>query len=202
LLDFSGKGFFMFSIQELSMPPTTQSKRSIPAADVPVNEPITVLRQHTISKLSERAQGTITYRIGLGESGTVHVAITANQGGGYFSPEWVSLPRIRECLAGHLDSEAVFPTKVLRGAYRNRSVNNGGFLAALLRHEQLLLPGEQSHLHRCAPDWNRWEEAQRQRLAEGERLEEAAPTPVAAKGRKAKDKDKDKEKSEVSHATD
>jgi hypothetical protein len=154
-------------------------------------EAITPLRQHTIPKLSKRASGTLTYRIGVGDSSTVHVAVTANQGGGYFSPEWVPLPRIRECLAGYLDGEAVFPTKVLRGAYRNRSVNNGGFLAALLRHEQLLIAGEQPHLHRCAPDWERWEETQRQQLADGGRLEETAP-----KGRKSK------EKPEVSHAAD
>jgi redox-regulated HSP33 family molecular chaperone len=171
-------------------------KHPPPSNEAAATEAITSLCQHTIPKLSERATGTLTYRVGVSESGTVYVAITANQGGGYFSPEWVSLSRIRECLAGYLDTDEVFPTKVLRGAYRNRSVNNGGFLAALLRHEHLLIAGDQPHLHRCAPDWDRWEEAQRQHPAEGERLEEAAPAPATSKGRKGRDK------AEGSHAAD
>jgi len=110
----------------------------------------------------------MTYEVGLGESGTVHLCVAANEGGGYFSSEWVSLPRILEVLADFLSSGGSFPTHALLPAFNNRSVNNAGFLAAILRHEGLLKAGDKPHSHACCGDWAAWQAAQRdaQRLAE------------------------------------
>lgn len=110
----------------------------------------------------------MTYEVGLGESGTVHLCVAANEGGGYFSSEWVSLPRILEVLADFLSSGGSFPTHALLPAFNNRSVNNAGFLAAILRHEGLLKAGDKPHSHACCGDWEAWQAAQRdaQRLAE------------------------------------
>jgi hypothetical protein len=140
-------------------------RTSLAATSATPAEPIAPVRLHAIRKLSERSTGRITYQVGLGESGTVYLAVKDNEGGGYFSPEWVSLARVRACLADHLDSGEAFATPLLRGAYRNRSVNNGGFLAAILRHEGLLGPAQRPQLHRCTGDWEAWERDQRRTTA-------------------------------------
>jgi hypothetical protein len=137
----------------------------MPATTPTPPETITQIRSNTIPKLSERATGRITYQVGLGASGALYLAVKANEGGGYFSPEWVPLARVRACLADHLDTEEAFATPLLRSAYVNRSVNNGGFLAAILRHEGLIGPAEKPHLHRCTGDWDAWEGDQKARPA-------------------------------------
>ncbi|MBK1720076.1 hypothetical protein [Thiocystis violacea] len=134
-------------------------------------EPITPIDQHTIPKLSPRAIGAMTYQIGVGESGTVYLAVTANEGGGYFSREWVPLPRLLEQVGIYLEMREPFPTPVLRTAYVNRSINNAGFLAAILRHVGLLQPGEPPHWHVVGEDWTLWQATQQQRYAAGERVE-------------------------------
>ncbi|MBK1719167.1 hypothetical protein [Thiocystis violacea] len=148
-------------------------------ATSPAPEPITPIAQHSIPKLSERAIGQMTYQIGVGDSGTVYLAVTANEGGGYFSAEWVALPRLQERLAAYRDSGQSFPTPVLRAAYSNRSINNGGFLAAILRHLGLLKPGDPAHQHVLAEGWSDWEATQRQYRADGACVAVAAPDPMA-----------------------
>ena len=144
----------------------------MPATTPTPPETVTPTRSNTIPKLSERATGRITYQVGLGESGALYLAVKANEGGGYFSPEWVALARVRACLADYLGTVESFATPLLRSAYVNRSVNNGGFLAAILRHEGLIGPAEKPHLHRCTGDWDAWEGGQKARPAP-ERLTQA-----------------------------
>lgn len=126
---------------------------------------IQVIDQHTITKLSPRAIGQMTYQIGVDEAGGVYLAVVANQGSGCFSSEWIALPRIREVVAPYAAAGAAFATPVLREAYVNRSINNAGFLAAVLRHAGLLACADPAHLHRVAGDWDTWEETQRQRYS-------------------------------------
>lgn len=152
----------------------TAPRRAPPDASIATpTEAIAPVRSNTIRKLSERSSGRIAYRIGIGEAGAVYLAVTANEGGGFFSPEWVPLSRVRACLADHLDSGEAFATPLLRGAYRNRSVNHGGFLAAILRHEGLLGPAEKPQLHRCTGDWDAWERDQLRRTSAVETETEA-----------------------------
>jgi hypothetical protein len=173
------------------MRPATAPRRAPPAATTATpTEAIAPVRSNTIRKLSERSSGRITYRIGIGEAGAVYLAVTDNEGGGYFSPEWVPLARVRACLADHLDSGEAFATPMLRGAYRNRSVNNGGFLAAILRHEGLLGPAERPQLHRCTGDWEVWERDQRRRTTAVETetgTEAEVSTPPLDEGAEPKD---------------
>ena len=137
---------------------------------LPPPEPITPIDQHTIAKLSARAIGRMTYQIGVGESGTVYLAVTANEGSGYFSREWVAIPQLLEQIRAHLDAEEPFPTPLLRVAYVNRSINNAGFLAAMLRHLGLLKPADPPHWHVVGDDWIAWQATQQQRYAAGERV--------------------------------
>ncbi|EGV27824.1 hypothetical protein ThidrDRAFT_4362 [Thiorhodococcus drewsii AZ1] len=158
-------------------------------------ETITPIRQATIAKLSERAIGRMTYQIGVGESKTVYLAVTANDGGGYFSREWIALPRIRAVLADIWDADTPFTTSLLRAVYHNKSANNGGFLAAMLRHEGLLTAADPPHLHRITSDWEAWECEQWRCFEAGERLEaenlDAAQPPPKPLTRKRQRKETD-----------
>lgn len=148
-----------------------------------VPEIITPVERHTIAKLGEHAVGRLTYQVGVGASGTVYVALQANEGRGYFSPEWVALAHVQALLAPYQASGDAFTTPVLCAAYTGRSNNNAGFLAALLRHAGLLAPGEPPHCHRVSGDWEAWAQCQRQRLEAGKTLEAAPPADPAVKPR-------------------
>lgn len=154
---------------------------------------IQVVDQHTIAKLSPRAIGQMTYRIGVDDAGGVYLAVAANQGSGCFSPEWIALNRIRAVVAPYAASGAPLATPVLRDAYVKRSINNAGFLAAVLRHTGLLEIADPPHLHRVAPDWDTWEATQRQRYQPqetpetpeaSEAVEETPPQPPQARRRR------------------
>lgn len=134
--------------------------RGARSSTVQASESIVTVREATVSKLSPRAKGCLTYGVGLGASGMCYLAVTANAGGGYFSREWVSLASLRACLADFLDGAESFPTALLQAVYANRSVNNACFLVAILRHEGLLIAGDPPNLHRCSGDWDVWEQAQ------------------------------------------
>jgi len=136
-----------------------QTARSARSSTAPDPEAIVMLREATVSKLSPRAKGCLTYRVGRGDSGMAYIAVSANEGGGYFSREWVSLASVRACLADFLDGAECFPTSLLQAVYANRSVNNACFLVAILRHEGLLIAGDPPSLHRCSGDWASWEQA-------------------------------------------
>ena len=142
-------------------------------------ESLTPIREHSIPKLGERAIGHLVYQVAVGESGAVYLAVTGNGGSGYFSREWVALSRIRAVLKPYQESGQTFPTPILRPAYVNRSNNNGGFLAAILRHEGLLTAApDQPHLHCTAGDWAAWEAEQQHQAANGARLEATTPVPT------------------------
>ncbi len=153
----------------------------MPAKSAPAVPPeaIAAVGQHTVSKLSERAVGRLTYQTGVGTSGTVYFTITDNEGGGYFSREPVALAKIETVLAEPLATGASFATCLLRRAFVNRSNNNACFLAAVLRHAGLVKPADPPHLHRCAGDWETWADNQRHRLAkQGSTAAQEAPGPM------------------------
>ncbi|WP_157726480.1 hypothetical protein [Imhoffiella purpurea] len=144
---------------------------------------MTPFREASIPKLSERASGLLTYRVAVDGEGALHLSVVANQGGAYFSTEWVPFQRVRECLGDLMASGASFPTARLLDAYHGRSVNNGGFLAAILRHEGLLQAGDPPTRHRVSGDWDAWETAQHELAASGVPLASAS-SPSGVKGRR------------------
>ena len=125
------------------------------------DDPIVTFRSHVIPKLGAHAKGSITYAVGIGPDGAVCLSIVANQGGGYYSKEWVAFGRICEVLAHFRTSGNAFITQTLLAAFGNRSTNNAGFLAAILRHERLLHPAaDKPHCHVLNGDWAHWEKEQ------------------------------------------
>lgn len=110
------------------------------------------------AKAGERATGQISYSV-LSDTDRqeLYLTLTGNEGGGWFSREIIPLSRIEAVLDALTDRFQPLHSKVLRPAFDSKSVNNAGFLAALLRAEGLLTPAPDSpHQHLLTDDWDIW----------------------------------------------
>lgn len=117
-------------------------------------KPYRLLRTDIAAKLSPRSQGGISYVLLADASDTpeLHIAVTANEGGGLWSKEAVALSTIEKVLDAH--AGAPFPTKALRGAMVGRSSNNPPFCLAVLKDLGLVAPApDKAHQHVKAGDW-------------------------------------------------
>jgi len=103
------------------------------------------------------AQGCISYGILRDEAATeVFISLLANDSAGFFSQEPVALSAIERCLEG-ITPDKPIPAKLFRMAFRSKSANNPGFLAAVLRAEGLLVAApEATHQHHLGGDWGAW----------------------------------------------
>ena len=107
-----------------------------------------------------RSHGYLHYRI-LADSDLQMLFITliGNDGGGCYSKEIVPFDKIEQCLQG-VDTRKPIASKLFQPAFIGRSSNNAGFLAAILRAEQLLAPAPGAvHQHAVQPDWAAWKTA-------------------------------------------
>lgn len=117
-------------------------------------KPYRLLRTDIAAKLSVRSTGGITYVLlaDTGDEPELHIAVTANEGGGLWSKEAVSLTTLEAVIDAH--AAAPFPTKALRGAMVGRSSNNPPFCLAVLKDLGLVAPApDKAHQHVKAGDW-------------------------------------------------
>lgn len=117
-------------------------------------KPYRLLKTDLAAKLSARSSGAITYQLLVDTTDTpqLHIAVTANEGGGLWSKEAVCLDTIETVLAPYADQ--AFPTKALRGAMLGRSSNNPPFLCAVLKDLGLIAPApDKAHQHVKTGDW-------------------------------------------------
>jgi uncharacterized UPF0160 family protein len=125
------------------------------------------LKSDTIEKISPRSEGKIHYCILCDEEQTqLFVVFTGNDDGGHFSDEIVPFERIEKCVEGFKVGTYVASKQFFK-AFESRSNNNCGFLAAILRAEELLAPvvdGEKRHV--LQPGWAGWKETMLTELAE------------------------------------
>ena len=111
-------------------------------------------------KTGSRSQGYIHYRI-LSDPAQQHLYMTivGNDGGGCYSKEIVPFDKVEQCLQG-IEAGKPIASKLFQPAFIGRSANNAGFLAAILRAEQLLAPAPDAmHQHSVKPDWLAWKTA-------------------------------------------
>jgi hypothetical protein len=126
-----------------------------------MNETATYFHLQTLTapKTSLNAKGGITYAILKDSASTeVYFTLLANEGGsGYFGREIIPFANIQACLDGVQPLQPI-PAKRFRNAFStSKSVNNGGFLVAALRHQSLLKPApDVSHQHVIGDDWDDW----------------------------------------------
>lgn len=117
-------------------------------------KPYRLLKSDLAAKLSARSTGGITYLLlaDMGDDPELHLAVTANEGGGLWSKEAVALKTIETVIDAY--ASAPFPTKALRGAVVGRSSNNPPFCLAVLKDLGLVAPApDKAHQHVKAGDW-------------------------------------------------
>lgn len=99
---------------------------------------LVIVRTQQVAKLSKRADGKISYQLGYcPDKSEAWFTLSGNEGGGYFSHEWVPLSRIIDMLT-ELAKTGPFPAIALKPVFVGKSVNNPSFLAASLVAEGIL----------------------------------------------------------------
>lgn len=155
-----------------------------------------LIEEKRCGKISDRSTGQLTYRLLKDEEGVeAFVAIVGNDSVGYFSREPVSVLRIQQCLQAAVKVGKSIPSQRLRQVFKGQSVNNGGFLAAILRAEGILAPSPDSAFqHVLAGDAAEWRRELVKRPgyalpdepAPGAKVEAVAPEPAKPKKKRQK----------------
>jgi hypothetical protein len=116
-----------------------------------------LLEAGAAKKLGQHSTGSLGYQVLADhDRKNLFIALTQNDGGGFFSRERVNMLSIEACLAGD-KTGAPFPSKAFKGAYKSRSSNNAGFLSATLRVLGLTVAAPTVHSkHIVAGDWDAW----------------------------------------------
>ena len=116
------------------------------------------LKSATAEKIG-KAQGNITYRILCDKAQEqLFITITGNNEDGHYSDEIIPFASVEKCVDG-VAVGAYVASKQFFKAFVSRSNNNCGFLAAILRAEELLAPvvdGVRKHV--LQPGWDSWKE--------------------------------------------
>lgn len=94
-----------------------------------------VLKTATCRSITGKAK--LTYKIGCTPEKEVHYLVHENDGGGFFSREWVAVKDIREALE-RCPADEPITSMALQPLFRGRSVNTPAFLMAALSNEKLL----------------------------------------------------------------
>jgi len=116
-----------------------------------------LLEAGSAKKLGLRSTGSLGYQVLADhDRKNLFIALTQNDGGGFFSKERVNMLSIEACLDAHKAGEP-FPSKTLKDAYKSKSSNNAGFMTATLRTLGLTAaaPDAESK-HVVAGDWDAW----------------------------------------------
>jgi hypothetical protein len=96
-----------------------------------------VLKTSSCKTLSGKS--TLTYQLGCNSDAEIHLRITKNSGGGFFSDEWVKHEDIQAVLKERSKDSPImshFISPLLKG----KSSNTSGFIMAALSHLKLIRP--------------------------------------------------------------
>lgn len=96
---------------------------------------ITIIKKAQTKSLEGKA--TLGYHIGLDKTSALQWRIASNDGGGFFSDEWVAFQAIQEVLAAWPEDRPI-TSMALRPLFLGKSANNPSFLMATLVKEGVL----------------------------------------------------------------
>lgn len=122
--------------------------------------PFWLLNAGTAKKLGQRSAGILNYHI-LADNDRrgLLIAVTRNEGGGYFSRERIRFQTVVTCLEQY-KAGMPFVSKVLKDVFVSKSANNAGFMAAVLHALGLLAAAPEAQTqHVVSGDWLAWEKA-------------------------------------------
>ena len=149
-----------------SVQPSSPTSASVEVALTP----FWLLNAGMAKKLGQHSAGVLNYHV-LADNDRrgLLIAVTRNEGGGYFSRERVPFRTIVTCLEKY-KSGTPFVSKVLKDVFVSKSANNAGFMSAVLHALGLLASAPEAKTqHVVTGDWASWEQAM---LAEaGTRIE-------------------------------
>ena len=122
--------------------------------------PFWLLNFGTAKKLGQHSAGILNYHVLTdNDRRGLLLAVTRNEGGGYYSRERVPFRTIVKCLDKY-KSGVPFVSKVLKDVFVSKSANNAGFMAAVLRALGLLAAAPEAQTqHVVTGDWLAWEKA-------------------------------------------
>jgi len=84
-----------------------------------------ILKASTCEALS--GNGTIGYELSLDNKKALHIRVTSNTGGGYFSDELIAIAEVEDILFSLTDDERLTST-ALQPLFKGKSVNTPDFL--------------------------------------------------------------------------
>lgn len=155
------------------------------------------LSTQTAPKTSLNAQGGIVYALLKDEASTeIFFTLLENQGGsGYFGREIIPFANITACLTDSDFNQTIPAKRFLKAFSASKSVNNGGFLTACLRHQGLLKPAPESpQQHVIGDDWVAWKAAMLKTPSDEVFIEPEADKPPKATPASSKESDKKEKK--------
>jgi hypothetical protein len=125
--------------------------------------PVQVLKEGTCPTSSGKS--TLGYQIGVDDSGVIQLRVSSNDGGGFFSNEWISYHDIQAAINDWPEDQGM-TSMTFRKIFRGKSANTPGFLIAILVAENLLEPmADKKRVHQAcdpAPFLARVEELRRE----------------------------------------
>ena len=92
---------------------------------------------HSSTCLSLSGKSNVTYQIGTDPESNIYMRIHGNTGGGFFSPEWVSLSEVQKFI-NEAPKDKPLSSWSLHPLFRGKSVNTPAFLMAAFVHEKWL----------------------------------------------------------------
>ena len=103
-----------------------------------------VLKTATCKTLS--CKSTLTYQIGTAPDKQIHLRISKNSGGGFFSDEWIAFDAVLDTLE-KLPKDTGISSYYLAQLFKGKSVNTPSFHLAALKHLKLIRPLQNNRRH-------------------------------------------------------
>ena len=105
---------------------------------------IRILKVATCPSLSGKS--TLTYQVGCNAESDIQFRVITNTGGGFFSKEWITLDTILEAFNERKKDKPIV-SLLLYPLFQGKSLNTPAFLLAVLKHEGLAIPLEDTPKH-------------------------------------------------------
>jgi len=121
----------------------TPAKKATPKktpADKPEELDLKIVSTSKCPTISGKSN--LTYNVGIDDEGHFFIRILSNDGGGFFSKEWVSMDAVKALLSG-IPVDHEISSLHLVPLFKGKSVNTPGYLLAALFNEKMLtlIPG-------------------------------------------------------------
>jgi hypothetical protein len=99
--------------------------------------PVQILKEANCPTSSGKS--TLGYQVGTDDSGSIYLKVACNDGGGFFSNEWIAFADIQAAVEAWPEDQGI-TSMTFRKIFRGKSANTPGFLIAVLCAEGILEP--------------------------------------------------------------